>query len=211
MSWKKRTDDAAAFGKLMWERQYLGGRFPEPAPEPVESPASADGPAAPEPSAPQEPPHGAESFGEETLDGQGTYRRGRGKRSDKVTGLHIVLQSIKRDGFPHPATGGFVMVPRVLKALLSLEPVAVIQVVFEICEQTVGWADHQGKHGRREWARLPLRHFELACGMTTQQVLRGLKRAIQQGYILRRPRLDSFEYAIRWTDATQQSAPEVSL
>jgi len=25
---KKRTDDAAAFEKLMWERQYLGGRFP---------------------------------------------------------------------------------------------------------------------------------------------------------------------------------------
>jgi hypothetical protein len=44
---KKRTDDAAAFEKLMWERQYLGGRFPEPSEE-----ASAD--AQPPPS---NPPH----------------------------------------------------------------------------------------------------------------------------------------------------------
>ena len=32
---EKRTDDAAAFEKLMWERQYLGGRFPEPSEEPL--------------------------------------------------------------------------------------------------------------------------------------------------------------------------------
>jgi len=138
-------------------------------------------------------------------------RRGRGKRSDKVTGLHIVLQQIQRDGFPHPATGGFVMVPRVIKALLCLEPLAVIQVVFEIFEQTVGWEDKKGLHGRREWARLSLRHFELACGMDNMQVLRGLKRAIQRGYILRRPRLDSFEYAIRWADSPLLGSEKDSL
>jgi hypothetical protein len=42
--------------------------------------------------------------------------------------------------------------------------------------------------------------------MTTKQVTRGLKRAIQQGYILRRPRLDSFEYAIRWADSAEPNA-----
>jgi hypothetical protein len=192
---KKRTDDAAAFEKLMWERQYLGGRFPEPSEEasseaqaPPEQPSTQEAPQSPQPT---------EGDSQDLLEGD---RRGRGKRSDKVTGLHIVLQQIQRDGFPHPATGGFVMVPRVIKALLCLEPLAVIQVVFEIFEQTVGWEDKKGLHGRREWARLPLRHFELACGMDNMQVLRGLKRAMQRGYILRRPRLDSFEYAIRWAD-----------
>jgi hypothetical protein len=66
-------------------------------------------------------------------------------------------------------------------------------------------------HGRREWARLPLRHFELACGMDNMQVLRGLKRAMQRGYILRRPRLDSFEYAIRWADSPLRGAEKDSL
>jgi hypothetical protein len=203
---KKRTDDAAAFEKLMWERQYLGGRFPEPSEE-----ASADAQPPPEQPSTQEAPPGPEPIqgdSQSLLEGD---RRGRGKRSDKVTGLHIVLQQIQRDGFPHPATGGFLMVPRVIKALLCLEPLAVIQVVFEIFEQTVGWEDKKGLHGRREWARLPLRHFELACGMDNMQVLRGLKRAMQRGYILRRPRLDSFEYAIRWADSPPRDSEKDSL
>jgi hypothetical protein len=203
---KKRTDDAAAFEKLMWERQYLGGRFPEPSEEassdtqpPPEQPSTQEAPQDPEPT---------EGDSQGLLEGD---RRGRGKRSDKVTGLHIVLQQIQRDGFPHPATGGFVMVPRVIKALLCLEPLAVIQVVFEIFEQTVGWEDKKGLHGRREWARLSLRHFELACGMDNMQVLRGLKRAMQRGYILRRPRLDSFEYAIRWADSPLRGSEKDAL
>jgi len=203
---KKRTDDAAAFEKLMWERQYLGGRFPEPSEEP-----SADVQPPPEQPSTQEASHGSEPTEGDSQDHLEGDRRGRGKRSDKVTGLHIVLQQIQRDGFPHPATGGFVMVPRVIKALLCLEPLAVIQVVFEIFEQTVGWEDKKGLHGRREWARIPLRHFELACGMDNMQVLRGLKRAMQRGYILRRPRLDSFEYAIRWADSPPHGSEKDSL
>jgi hypothetical protein len=203
---KKRTDDAAAFEKLMWERQYLGGRFPEPSEE-----ASSEVQAPPEQPSTQEAPQGPEPPEGDRQDLLEGDRRGRGKRSDKVTGLHIVLQQIQRDGFPHPATGGFVMVPRVIKALLCLEPLAVIQVVFEIFEQTIGWEDKKGLHGRREWARLPLRHFELACGMDNMQVLRGLKRAMQRGYILRRPRLDSFEYAIRWADSPLRGSEKDSF
>ena len=112
---KKRTDDAAAFEKLMWERQYLGGRFPEPSEE-----LSADAQPPPEQPSTQEAPHGPELTEGDSQDLLEGDRRGRGKRSDKVTGLHVVLQQIQRDGFPHPATGGFVMVPRVIKALLCL-------------------------------------------------------------------------------------------
>ena len=97
------------------------------------------------------------------------------------------------------------MVPRVMNALLSLERVAVIQVVFEICAQTVGWEDKHGKHGRREWVRLSIRHFEIACGMKASQVVDALRRAVQQGYIRRRPRAGGNEYAIRWAeDADEQ-------
>jgi hypothetical protein len=47
--------------------------------------------------------------------------------------------------------------------------------------------------------------------MDNMQVLRGLKRAMQRGYILRRPRLDSFEYAIRWADSPPRGSEKDSL
>ena len=81
---KKRADDAAAFEKLMWERQYLGGRFPEPSEE-----ASSDGQPPPEQPSSQEAPHGPEPTEEGRQDLLEGDRRGRGKRSDKVTGLHL--------------------------------------------------------------------------------------------------------------------------
>ena len=178
--------EQAAMQKLFENRSYMGGRLPEILnPPPPEAPAPQQfvptwEPVVPEPDA---------------------DRPKRKARNEKVTGLHVILHAIQRDGFPHPLEqGSFLMLPKVFKALLSLEPVAVIQVVYEIFEQTIGWTDSRSEHGRREWARLSLKHFELACGMNPAQVKRGIKRALQNGYILRRPRLDSFEYGIRWAD-----------
>ena len=186
--------EQAAMQKLFEQRSHIGGRLPKildpspPAPEPSL-------PSAPVPT--QVPPTGQDAELE-------TPRRGRGPRMEKKTGLHVVLQSIKVNGFPHPAHGGFIMVPRVMNALLSLERVAVIQVVFEICAQTVGWEDKHGKYGRREWVRLSIRHFEIACGMKASQVVDALRRAVQQGYIRRRPRAGGNEYAIRWAEDTDE-------
>ena len=187
MAAKRNTRDEAAMQKLFEQRSYVGGRLPE----------ILDPTTAPEiEQAVQLVP-----VWEPALREVDDARPKRKARSEKVTGLQIILNAVQRDGFPHPMNqGNFLMLPKVFKALLSLEPVAVIQGVYEMCEHTIGWNDPQGEHGRREWARLPLRHFELACGMSEKQVLRGLKRALQQGYILRRPCFDSYEYGIRWAD-----------
>jgi hypothetical protein len=184
---KKNERDQAALTKLFEQRSYIGGRLPdilEPAP-PIEELAP--------------PVWEVKPVDEASPETDEHIRPKRKARSEKATGLHIILTQIQRDGFPHPLNqGSFLMLPKVFKALLSLEPVSVIQVVYEIFDQTIGWIDEHGQHGRKEWARLPLRHFELSCGMTSAQVKRGLKRALQNGYILRRNRLDSFEYGIRW-------------
>lgn len=181
--------EQAAMQKLFENRSYMGGRLPD-----ILNPTPSDMPAAQQPIqiVPTWEPIIPEPDGE---------RPKRKARNEKATGLHIILHAIQRDGFPHPLEqGSFLMLPKVFKALLSLEPVAVIQVVYEIFDQTIGWADSRSNHGRREWARLSLKHFELACGMNPAQVKRGIKRALQNGYILRRPRLDSFEYGIRWAE-----------
>src|SRR5262245_12047565 len=183
----KAAREQAAMQRLFEQRAYVGGRLPE-----ILDPPPAE--------VPKEPPKVVPTWEPITPPEDGE-RPKRKARSDKVTGLHVILHSIQRDGFPHPVEqGSFLMLPKVFKALLALEPVAVIQVVYEIFDQTIGWTDPKGEHGRREWARLSMRHFELSCGMTSAQVKRGLKRALQNGYIIRRPRLDSFEYGIRWSE-----------
>lgn len=180
--------EQAAMQKLFENRSYMGGRLPD-----ILNP--------PPPDAPAPTPQQLVPTWEPDIPAPDGERPKRKARNEKATGLHIILHAIQRDGFPHPLEqGSFLMLPKVFKALLSLEPVAVIQVVYEIFEQTIGWTDQRGEHGRREWARLSLKHFELACGMNPAQVKRGIKRALQNGYVLRRPRLDSFEYGIRWAD-----------
>jgi hypothetical protein len=193
MPLSKSEREQAAMNKLFEQRSYVGGRLPDilqPTP-PIEEVAPPIWEVKPE----------AKPIEEASAESEEYIRPKRKARSEKATGLHIILTQIQRDGFPHPMNqGSFLMLPKVFKTLLSLEPVSVIQVVYEIFDQTIGWVDGQGLHGRKEWARLPLRHFELSCGMTAAQVKRGLKRALQKGYILRRKRLDSFEYGIRWAN-----------
>jgi len=45
----------------------------------------------------------------------------------------------------------------------------------------------------------------MSCGMTLSQVQRGLKAALNRGYIVRRSRLGSYEYSIRWRESDQTS------
>src|ERR671922_94203 len=84
-------------------------------------------------------------------------------------------------------------------ALLALENKAVVQVVFLILRETIGWADENGRHRRREWVQLGQKHFEITCGSKSQGFY-GVKTAIQKGYILRRPYKNTFEYSIRWKE-----------
>ena len=91
----------------------------------------------------------------------------------------------------------------VIKAILALEKKAVSQVVYEVIEQTIGWEDPGGRGGRHEWVRLSLRHFQMACAMSLSQAQSGLKIAIQNGYITRRPDRvhGGYEYSIVWRDS----------
>lgn len=186
---KRRIKDKEATRRLFEEKRHIGGRLPDilnPTPTPSPEPPTETFPE-------REPPSHALTLP--------TSTRTKGPRSQKRTGLQLILSELKQRGFPHPQVhGGFLMVPREFKALLSLEPLSVTQVVYEIFEQTIGWKDAREDHGRREWAKLSLRHFQLSCGMTLSQVQRGLKGALNSGYVIRRPRMGAYEYSIRWRD-----------
>ena len=113
--------------------------------------------------------------------------------------FEMVREAVRRDGFTHPEQGQFIMLPREFEALLALENKAVVQVVFLVLRETIGWTDEEGRHRRREWVQLGQKHFEITCGSKSQGFY-GVKTAIQKGYIIRRAYKNTFEYSIRWKE-----------
>jgi hypothetical protein len=191
--------EKTAIRRLFEEKRHIGGRLPHitEIPEEEQQPEEILRlPIAPHPS-PQ-----VTDF--EDVRPEDFAPRKKGKRSEKATGLQVVLNAVRRDGFPHPRERqGFLMLPHEFKALLALEPLAVVQIVYEVFERTIGWEDKTEPRGRREWARLSIRYFQMSCGMTLSQVQRGLKGALNRGYIIRRSRLGTYEYSIRWRESSQ--------
>jgi hypothetical protein len=124
-------------------------------------------------------------------------------REPRKSGWLLALHSVKESGFTHPDEGRYLLLPPEFDAILALETKAVAQVVLEVLRQTVGWVDPsgekdaQGRRKRRLWARLGHKHFEFICGSTSQAHI-GLKRALQEGYIIRRPCPSGFEYSVKW-------------
>jgi hypothetical protein len=200
---KRMHREKTAIRRLFEEKRHIGGRLPNI----TEAPTEAKQPENQQEevlSLPVALHHSPEPTGFDDLTPEDFQTRKKGKRAEKATGLQVILNAVQRDGFPHPRERqGFLMLPHEFKALLALESLAVVQIVYEIFERTIGWEDKAEPHGRREWARLSIRYFQISCGMTLSQVQRGLKGALNRGYIVRRSRLGSYEYSIRWRKSDQ--------
>jgi len=122
----------------------------------------------------------------------------RRRRPPRKSGLYLVLEAAQQHGITHPRDGFWTMLPREFDAILALEHKAIAQVVLEVLRQTIGQVG-DGQEGRREWAVISQRHFARAGLMTQKAAWRGIERALEKGYILRRRvGAQRFEYAIRW-------------
>jgi len=202
---KRAHREKTAIRRLFEEKRHIGGRLPSiiEGPEEEKQPINQQEELPELPVAPHPP---SEVIDFEDLTPEDFPKRKKGKRSEKATGLQVVLNAVRRDGFPHPRERqGFLMLPLEFKALLALESLAVVQIVYEVFERTIGWEDKAEPRGRREWSRLSIRYFQMSCGMTLSQVQRGLKGALNRGYIVRRSRLGAYEYSIRWRESGQSS------
>jgi hypothetical protein len=123
------------------------------------------------------------------------------RREDRKSGLYTVLHAAQQHGITHPTVGSFLQLPREFDAILALEQKATAQVVLEVLRQTIGTPayDQDGKARRREWATISQEHFARAGLMTNKAAWRGMKEALEKGYIVRREvRAQRYEYAIRW-------------
>ena len=138
------------------------------------------------------------------------------EREPRKSGWYIALHSVKQFGFTSPDQGRYLLLPPEFDAILALETKAVAQIVLEILRQTVGWVDASGgldangHRKRREWARLGHKHFEFICG-SSSQAHTGLKKALQEGYIVRRPYHGGFEYSVKWREPDPHTSDAESL
>ena len=139
------------------------------------------------------------------------------KGEPRKSGWWIALHRIKEFGFTSPDDGHYLLLPIEFDAILALETKAVAQVVLEVMRQTIGWVDpsgdinEQGKRKRRVWAKLGHKHFEFICG-SSSQAYTGLKKALQEGYIIRRSCMGGYEYSAKWRESHRRtSTPEIPL
>jgi hypothetical protein len=142
---------------------------------------------------------------------------GASQREPRKTGWWLALHRVREFGFTSPDEGHYLLLPPEFDAILALETKAVAQIVLEVLRQTVGWVDpsgdqdERGNRKRRLWAKLGHKHFEFICG-SSSQAHTGLKKALNEGYIVRRPCPGGFEYAIKWRELQRStSAIEVPL
>jgi hypothetical protein len=139
------------------------------------------------------------------------------QRELRKTGWWIALHRVREFGFTSPDEGHYLLLPPEFDAILALETKAVAQIVLEVLRQTVGWVDpsgdrdERGNRKRRLWVKLGHKHFEFICG-SSSQAHTGLKKALNEGYIVRRPCQGGFEYTIKWRELQRVTSDiEVSL
>jgi hypothetical protein len=127
------------------------------------------------------------------------------QREPRKTGWWLALHRVREFGFTSPDAGHYLLLPPEFDAILALETKAVAQIVLEVLRQTVGWVDpsgdidERGNRKRRLWAKLGHKHFEFICG-SSSQAYTGLKKALNEGYVLRRPCTGGFEYSVKWRE-----------
>jgi hypothetical protein len=112
----------------------------------------------------------------------------------------LPLTRLRRHGFT-PYFGEdkqFLMIPPEFELVLACESRQMVQVIYEVMKQSVGYAG-DGEHGRREWVALSFRHFERRGLMDHQNAKMALDAAVDKGYLLRRRRgRQQWEYAVHY-------------
>lgn len=109
----------------------------------------------------------------------------------------LTLPRLQQHGFTHPQNGCWLMMPHDFTVLVAYETKAVVQVVLEVLQRTIG-TPGDGPGDRNLWT--PLTKWQCAeTGlMSPSAAQRGLKDAVTRGYLLRRLHEGQYEYALKW-------------
>jgi hypothetical protein len=110
----------------------------------------------------------------------------------------LTLPRIQERGLTHPQNGGWLMLPPEFDAIFAYEIKAVVQVVLVIIRKTIGVVG-DGPYDRGLWMKLSVRKIAAEGHMHPAFAQRGLKLALEKGYLKRRlTPTKRWEYSIRW-------------
>jgi hypothetical protein len=109
----------------------------------------------------------------------------------------LILPRLQQHGFTHPQNGYWLMMPQDFAVLVAYETKAVVQVVLEVLQRTIG-APGDGPGGRKLWTVLSTWECAKSGLMSHSAAQRGLKDAVERGYVLRRWQEGQYEYALKW-------------
>jgi hypothetical protein len=110
----------------------------------------------------------------------------------------ITVPRLAPQEFTHPEDGHWLKEPEGFERMLFQEPLSVTQVVYLVLKRTM---QATGSLLPRElyYVKLSYAYFMRGGRMSRKSVLRGLREAVERGYLRRRPvGKQQWEYAVRW-------------
>src|SRR5262249_24784223 len=111
----------------------------------------------------------------------------------------LTLPQIQQFGFTHPEQGHWVMCPREFKAIVAHEHKAVVQVIPEVLDRTIG-VPGDGPYRRGLWVQLSAYECAATGLMSYSAAQRGLATAVQKGYLRQKVlKIDKHGNAISFT------------
>jgi hypothetical protein len=104
---------------------------------------------------------------------------------NRLANESLTISQLQQRGFTHPQNGRWLMLPREFKAIVAYESKAVVQVILEVLDRTIG-VEGDGPYGRGLWVELSAYDCAATGLMSYSAAQRGLATAIHKSYLRRK-------------------------
>jgi hypothetical protein len=137
-------------------------------------------------------------------DGRKHTSRVRKYSINRLANESLTISQLQQRGFTHPQNGRWLMLPREFKAIVAYESKAVVQVILEVLDRTIG-VEGDGPYGRGLWAEMSTWECAATGLMSHSAAQRGLTQAVHKSYLRQKVlKVDkhgnaiSFAYSLNW-------------
>jgi hypothetical protein len=128
---------------------------------------------------------------------------------NRLANESLTITQLQHRGFTHPQNGRWLMLPREFKAIVAYESKAVVQVILEVLDRTIG-VEGDGPYERGLWVELSTWDCAATGLMSHSAAQRGLATALLKRYIRQKVlKVDkhgnaiSFAYSLNWHGITE--------
>lgn len=127
---------------------------------------------------------------------------------NRLANESLTIPQLQQRGFTHPQNGRWLMLPREFKAMVAYESKAVVQVILEVLDRTIG-VEGDGPYGRGLWVELSTYDCAATGLMSHSAAQRGIASAVTKGYLRQKVLKSdthgtpiSYTYSLNWKGIT---------